>query len=156
QPMNQQMGDRLRQLPGVDAVLGVRFNLLEYRDRIVFMIAVDADAFHNAPTRPLARNLARIPRLKEPRTVVVSENFATPNKVQAGDRITIRGRKGPVALEVLGTIPDYTWNRGTLMVDRAWYAQEFGDTQVDLWDVYLQSGADVEGMRQMVHERWGT
>jgi putative ABC transport system permease protein len=155
QPMSQDLRTRLEQLPGVDVVLGIRFSFIEFRDRVVFLLAVDADAFRHAPDRQLARNLARFPRLKEGGTVVVSENFAALNRVRAGDRLTVRGRGGPLRLEVLGTIPDYTWNRGTLMVDRAWYAREFGDAQVDLWDLYLQPGTDVAAVQRILQERWG-
>jgi putative ABC transport system permease protein len=155
QPMDESVGQQLRSLGGVDAVLGIRFHLLEFRERIVFLLAVDADAFAGTHHRELARNLGRFPRLKEPNTAVVSENFAALYKVQAGDRITIRGRHGPLQLEVLGTNRDYTWNRGTLMVDRAWYKQAFGDSQVDLWDLYLQPDADPVIVRLGLHKRFG-
>jgi putative ABC transport system permease protein len=155
QPMDQRLGQQLHTLPGVDAILGIRFNLLEYQDRLVFLLAVDADAFHDTPERRLARNLARFPRLKEPGTVLVSENFAALNKVHVGDRIRIRSRRGPLDLEVLGAVADYTWNRGTLMVDRAWYAREFGDRQVDLWDLYLHPGANAEEVRRLVRREYG-
>jgi putative ABC transport system permease protein len=155
QPMDEKVGEQLRTLPGVDAVLGIHFHLLDFRDRIVFMLAVDADAFRDTPGRQVARNLARYPRLKEPNTVVISENFAALFNVHPGDHITIRGRHGLLQLEVLGTIVDYTWNRGTLMVDRAWYKKNFGDNQVDLWDLYLKPNTDPEEVRKVLHQRYG-
>jgi putative ABC transport system permease protein len=155
QPMDEKVGRELRTLPGVDTVLGIRFHLLDFRDRIVFLLAVDADAFGDTSRRELARNLARFPHLKEPNTVVVSENFAALHKVTPGERITVRGRRGPLQLEVLGTVVDYTWNRGILMVDRAWYKEAFGDGQVDLWDVYLKPHTDPEGVRRVLHQRYG-
>jgi putative ABC transport system permease protein len=156
QPMDETLGPKLKQsLPHVEAILGVRFHLLDFRDRIVFLLAVDADAFQGTSRHDLARNLARFPRLKEPGTVVVSENFASLYNVSVGDRITVRGRHGPLELEVIGTGADYTWNRGTMMVDRKWYQKAFDDNQVDLWDVYLEPGADAEAVRRVLEQRWG-
>jgi putative ABC transport system permease protein len=154
-PMDEKIGGELRALPGVDSVLGIRFHLLDFRDRIVFLLAVDADAFRSAPHRELARNLARYPRLREPNTAVVSENFAALHRVRVGDRITVRGRSGPLELEVIGTMLDYTWNRGTLMVDRRWYRDAFADNQVDLWDLYLEPGRDSGELCRLIQERWG-
>jgi putative ABC transport system permease protein len=62
---------------------------------------------------------------------------------------------GPLELEILGTMVDYTWNRGTLLVDRAWFAQEFGDDLVDIWDVYLRPGADPDAVRDQIQANWG-
>jgi putative ABC transport system permease protein len=154
QPTDGDLGQKLRSLPGVESVLGIRFHLLDFRDRIVFLLGVDADAFRATPGRELARNLGRFPRLREPGTALVSENFAALYKVRVGDRVSVRGRRGPVELEVIGTVLDYTWNRGTIIVDRRWYAREFGDTQVDLWDVYLGPGVDPEGVRGEIERRW--
>jgi putative ABC transport system permease protein len=154
-PMDEKIGSELRSLPGVDSVLGIRFHLLDFRDRLVFLLAVDADAFHSAPHRELARNLARYPRLREPNTAVVSENFAALHKVGVGDRIAVRGRRGPLELEVIGTVLDYTWNRGTLMVDRRWYRDAFADSRVDLWDLYLEPDRDPGELCRLIRQRWG-
>ncbi|MGH9677605.1 MAG: ABC transporter permease, partial [Candidatus Acidiferrum sp.] len=42
---------------------------------------------------------------------------------------------------------DYTWNRGTLVVDRGWFLRQFADNQVDIYDVFLRPGADVNAVR---------
>ncbi len=155
-PMDEKLGDELRTLKDVDAVLGIRFNMLDFRDRLVLLLAVDADAFHSSPGRKLARNLARFPRLHEPNTAVVSENFAALYRIRVGDRFTIRGRGGPLELEVIGTVLDYAWPRGTIMVDRRWYREAFADPQVDLWDVYLKEDAIYPNwVPLLIHKRWG-
>ncbi len=154
-PMEESLGPRLKSLPEVAAVLPVRFHRLDFRDRIVVLVAVDTKAFQGSgEDHALARNMARFPRLSEPGTVLVSENFAFLYKVAPGDRINIRGRRGPVEVEVIGTTVDYTWNRGTIIVDRAWFREEFADDLVDVYDIYLKPGADAEAVRQVIRERW--
>jgi putative ABC transport system permease protein len=154
-PMDERVVGELRTLPEVESALGIRFHLLDFRDRLVFLLAVDADAFAATPGRPYARNLRRYPRLREPGTAVVSENFAALYGLHLGDRIRVRGRHGPVELEIIGTVLDYVWNRGTITVDRAWYRREFTDTQVDLCDLYLRPGSDPDAVRREIRRRWG-
>jgi putative ABC transport system permease protein len=138
-PMDEKLGDRLRAMPEVDAVLGIRFNALPFRDRLVLMLALDASAFAKAEhPHSLGRNLTRFPRLREPGTALVSENFAALYKVKVGEKITVDGLEGPLQLEVIGTVVDYTWNRGTILVSREWFRRTFRDHQVDIFDVYLK------------------
>jgi putative ABC transport system permease protein len=133
----------------------VRFHILDFQERIIFMLAIDTDAFAADSTRTIARNLDKYPRLREGGTVLISENFAALYGYRAGDRIKVRGRDGLLTLEVLGTMIDYTWNRGTILVDREWYREEFGDDLVDLWDVYLRPGADAAAVRDRIEAQWG-
>jgi putative ABC transport system permease protein len=155
-PMEERIGRELAALPGVDAALAIRFHRLDYRNRIVILIALDTRAFHDAGhDRAIARNLSRFPRLSEPGTALVSQNFAALYGVAVGDRIEVPGRDGKLQLEVLGTSVDYTWNRGTILVDRHWFGQAFADNQVDLFDVYLRPGTDREALREVISQRWG-
>ena len=74
---------------------------------------------------------------------VVSENFAALYHVAVGGHITIPGRTAPtIDLEIIGTVVDYSYNRGTVLVDYAWYSEEFADHQADVFDVYLKPGVD--------------
>jgi putative ABC transport system permease protein len=164
QPMDAQLGDKLRSLPGVDAAVGVRFHLLDYRQTnvrtvrttIVFLLAIDTGAFAPDSPHSLARTVSqKYPRLREGGTVLVSENFAALYGIHPGQRISVRGRDGPLELEVLGTMVDYTWNRGTLLVDRAWFRRTYGDDLVDIWDIYLLPGADANAVQSEIQSRWG-
>jgi putative ABC transport system permease protein len=86
----------------------------------------------------------------------VSQNFAALYNVKVGDRFPIPVRKGKVIeVEVVGTVVDYSWNRGTIILDRAWFREEFSDTQVDVFDLFLKPGADVDAVRQDIMDRYG-
>jgi putative ABC transport system permease protein len=148
-PMDESVGRRLAGRPDVEAALPVRFHYFNYQGQFAYLIAVDVDAFHGADAgRAMARNLGRYPQLKRPGAALVSENFAQLHHVGVGDHVRIPGRSArELDLEIVGTIVDYTWNRGTVVVDRAWYAEEFGDTQVDVFDVYLKPGADAAAVQ---------
>ncbi len=155
QPMDAHLRDKLMSLPEIEAAVGIRFHILDFRERLVFMLAFDTDAFaedHPRTRQTLAHNY---PSLREGGRALVSENFAALYNVHPGDQITVRGRDGPLTLEVIGVIVDYTWNRGTILVDRAWFRRVYGDNLVDIWDVYLKPGADAEAVREQVQAKWG-
>lgn len=155
--MNEKMRDELLAMPEVEAALPVRFYRLDYEQRIVFLIALDSRTFdERAREAPLARSLARFPRLREPGTCLVSENFAALNGVHTGQKILVPDRTGkPIELEVLGTVVDYTWNRGTILVDWQWYKEVYADHQVDVVDLFLKKDADREVVRKKITQKWG-
>jgi putative ABC transport system permease protein len=150
-PMSEELGRRLRSRPEIEAALPVRLFGLDYRGRIVALIVLDSQAFMNGGgDRTLARNLARYPGIRQPGTVLLSENFSALYRQNKGDVVTIGGPDGPVELDAIAVVPDYTWNRGSLIVDRAWFREKFGDDQVDVYDVWLKPGADPETVRQEI------
>jgi putative ABC transport system permease protein len=159
--MREGMLEQLRGVPGVAAVMPVKFHLLNYRspvdggNRIVYVVAIDARTLSEAPGMMLARNVAGTPLLRERGNVLISENFAALYKVKVGDTITLPGRGRDLQVHVVGTVTDYTWNRGTIVMDLQWYREEYGDRQVHVYDLFLSPGADVEAVRAEVLERWG-
>jgi putative ABC transport system permease protein len=160
--MDEPVGAKLEELrsTGVEVVLPVRMHRIDFRNRMVFMVIIDTTAFdgHSPPegqSWPIADHMKKFPRLRETGTALVSENFAALYHVRIGDHLTVPGRAGPIDLEVLGTMIDYTWNRGTILVDRSWYRQEFADSQVDIYDLFLREGAEANTVRQEIQERWG-
>jgi putative ABC transport system permease protein len=155
-PMDEKLGKDLANIPGVEAALPVRLHYLEFRERIIVLVALDADAFHGASEEhALARNLERYPRLSEPGTALVSNNFAALYGYQVGDHLWIDGPDRPLEVEIIGSVLDYTWNRGTIIVNRSWYRENYRDTQVNIFDVYLKKDADRAAVRETIRERWG-
>ena len=163
--MDEAFGDKLPALPGVQAVLPVRTHFLEFRNRIVILIAIDADAFDPKPgdtptTAPafehgLAQTLREHPELRQPGKALVSQNFAALYHVAPGDRIQIDGLDKELEIEIIGTVVDYSWNRGTIIVDRRWYREQYHDAQVNVFDIYLRPGSDARSGRANAPARTG-
>lgn len=145
-PLSADVARQLERLPGVGRVLTARFRRLEYAGTVIFLAGIDAAAYHAANLgRPGPRGAELIPRLAEPNTALVSDNFAELHHVQPGDVLTLPGPLGPFGLRVVGTLEDYSWNRGTVLVDRATLIGTFHDDQADILDIYLQPGREAEG-----------
>jgi putative ABC transport system permease protein len=85
----------------------------------------------------------------------VSENFTALHGVDRGDTITLTSPRGPVTFTVIGKLPDYTWNLGTLLINRADYLKFWNDPAVDVFDVYLQPGQDVRAVQETILRKLG-
>jgi putative ABC transport system permease protein len=135
-------------------VVPIRFRYLDWqrggRPSRVLLCAVDAERYYaaNKDRSPALPDLDLYRRLAEPGTALVSRNFAALYGVRAGDPLTLPGSEGPVRLRVLGTVDDYTCSRGTVLVDRRRYGEQFDAHLIDSFTLYLPSGADVESVRQ--------
>jgi putative ABC transport system permease protein len=103
----------------------------------------------------MGRSLARLQGLKERGTVAVSENFASLYGVGKGDTLRLPVRNSEIEVRVIGTFTDYTWNRGTVMLDREWFKELFKDRQVDLFDVFLKPGADRVVVEKEIAAKYG-
>jgi putative ABC transport system permease protein len=155
--MEEQIGQSIAEIPDVEAVVPLRFRRPIFRDQsIVLLTAVDTQLYaQSAGARADLPGREFYPQLTEPGTVLVSNNFAALFHVQPGDHITLPGKRGVLKLRVVGSVLDYSWNRGSLIMDRAFYRQEFEDRLVDAFDVFLKPGADAVAVRQRIMQHGG-
>jgi putative ABC transport system permease protein len=146
-PMEPTTADELRNLPGVERVVGLRFYRPEYGGTFILMVALDARDYqrgvqsrgrHHSPA------LGEMSRLPEGNYTIVSDNFAAKWGVREGDTITVPGPRGPVDLKVIGIGRDYSWSMGTIFMDRARYAELFDDRHVDAYHVFFKPDADFD------------
>src|SRR5262249_35179773 len=120
---------------------------------LVYLVALDALTHYDAnkargSTRP---ELERVRQLGlEPGTALVSENFALTHGTQVGDTIRLRGTDGMVPLRVIGTIVDYSWNRGTVYVHYGHHVHEFDLAKAHTFDVYLPQSADARAAQRRI------
>jgi putative ABC transport system permease protein len=159
-PLTEELGARIRTMPGVAAVLPMRARRQLFRDTQVLMMAVDAGAvYHAAAQRPRIKTTALYKALSErPDGALVSENFARLHGVNVGDTLRLASPNGPVELHVVGRLVDYSWSHGSLFVNRALYLKHWEDARVDLYDVYLAPGAErraVQGVQEAILKAHG-
>jgi putative ABC transport system permease protein len=146
-PMEPTTRDDLQAIPGVERVVGLRFYRPEYGGTFILMVALDARDYQQgvqARGRHDSTALDRMDRLPDGNFTIVSDNFAAKWNVKEGDTITVPGPRGPVDLLVIGIGRDYSWSMGTIFVDRAKYAELFGDRLVDAYHVFFKPEADFD------------
>jgi putative ABC transport system permease protein len=142
----------------VAAALGVRTRTADLGKDMVLLIGLDAKGFDalGGGHGPLARSgLYHRLTAPGPDRAVVSENFAALYHVRPGDVIRLGGPHGLVPLEVVGVVRDYSYPRGTVLMDLKRYARSFEDPLVDEYFVYLQPGADEKSVKEGINYRWG-
>jgi putative ABC transport system permease protein len=140
-PMVPELAHELEKIPGVERALPVRLRKPTFRDGQVMMIVLDADDYYTVDSKrgvklgglDLYKKLATTPN-----TVIVSENFAALHHVGVGDVIPLTSPRGRVEFRVIGTLPDYSWNLGSMFVHRKDYDRYWDDQRVDVFDIYLQ------------------
>jgi putative ABC transport system permease protein len=140
--------------PAVEAALPERYRTFDFGKTKVLVVAGDAQRFYQADrTRRSAPALDLYPRLRDPKSnnVLVSENFAALHGTKPGDNIQLEG----VSFHVIGTVVDYNWNRGTIIMDRDLYKRSFHDSLVDAFDVYIRPGKDPDAVRDGINRLWG-
>jgi putative ABC transport system permease protein len=157
-PMAETLSGRLRAEVPEAQVVPMRFRYLDWRQpgrsARVLLLALDAPAYYaaNRDRRPVLPDLELYRQLGGPDTALVSENFAHLYGVRPGDPLTLPGSDGPVRLRVIGTVADYSCNRGTVIVDRRQHRADFDAGLVDVLDVYLPPAADPEAVRRRLNE----
>ncbi len=150
-PMAPAVPRDLKALPGVDRVMTIRYARPEFNGTIVFLVAIDAAEFAGATRGRVPDgmpDLEKFQALPGTDNVLVSDNFATRHNVKVGDTIHLPGATGPIPLRVVGTVRDYSWSRGTVFLDRARYAQLFGDDLIDICHVFLKPGAPAQPVEE--------
>jgi putative ABC transport system permease protein len=140
--------------PAVEAALPERYRTFDFGKTIVLVVARDVQGFYRADQgRRSVPGLDLYPQLCDPKAnlVLVSENFAALHGVKTGDDIRLEG----VSFHVIGTVVDYNWNRGTIIMDRDLYKRCFHDSLVDAFDIYVRPGKDPDAVRDGVNRLWG-
>lgn len=84
---------------------------------------------------------------------LLSEVLATRLQLREGDTLTITTPAGPAAVPVEGIFYDYATDGGKMVMDRAWYRQQWRDDRVTVYSVYLAPGVDAEHVRQSIVTR---
>ncbi len=149
-PMQPDLIEEFKRLPAVAQTLAIRYGQPEFNGRLAFLTALDARVYHDSHRH--AHELPGLPvflELEQPNTCLVSENFAALNRVTTGDTIELRGPQQPVPLRIVGVIPEYSWARGTILLDRHFYAQAFQDPLIDTIHVFLKPGSGPEEWQEV-------
>jgi putative ABC transport system permease protein len=156
-PLKEDFGKQIEAaFPAVRAALPVRFHQTDFGDKLVFIVALDSQGFYEADkAQGTVPGLDLYPRLSQSNNILISENFAALYGTRTGDAIRLPESREPIQFQVIGTVVDYSWNRGTIIMDRDLYKRCFNDSLVDAFDVYVRPGKDPDAVRDAVTRLWG-
>lgn len=156
-PVTPDTFDGITDVPGVAHSVPVRFQLVPFRDTRIFLMGLGMEGY-----RPMAKLTVLgaprdqvLRRLMDGRSCIASENFCDLYDVSQGDRVELLGVDGPFELEIVATFRDYSWPRGSLMVDLRVFREGLGDDLLDEVSVQFDDGADPETVTRDIEARYG-
>jgi putative ABC transport system permease protein len=93
--------------------------------------------------------------LRAGQAVTISTSLSDRFALHAGDTIELDSPTGPVRLPIVGVVPDYVSDRGTVILSRRLLADRWQDTTVSRINVFLQPDTSLEVVRQRILDRLG-
>jgi putative ABC transport system permease protein len=85
----------------------------------------------------------------------ISESLADRFGIGVGDVVALDTPTGVLSLPVVGIVPDYISNRGTVLLSRRLFIERWRETTVNRIHVFLEPGADPAAVRRAILERLG-
>ncbi|MCC6417274.1 MAG: ABC transporter permease [Gemmataceae bacterium] len=158
EPMDLRLGAEIRAVPGVRTALPLRLCKHYFRDTQILLSIFEARDYYemDRDRDPPVASVEPYRRLAErPDGTIVSENFSLLHGIDVGDTITLSSPRGPVTLAVVGKIVDYSWNHGCIAINRKLYVDHWDDDRADVFDVYLQPGADSRAVQEAILKQSG-
>ena len=139
-----------RKLPGVAAVDTYRSSALTLSGRRAQVVGIEFDVQRRFGRLQFvggedARTV--LGRAQAEGGVVVTESFSQHFRKRAGDVLALPCAQGLVPLRIEGVFYDYSVDAGAVLMDRARYAQLFGDDRTESLALYLEPGTPVAETR---------
>jgi putative ABC transport system permease protein len=144
-PIDDAIGDALRRVDGVAAVVGVRLASADFRGEQVVLDAFDPSYFLTPSFGEWPLLGARLPdawrRVADGSAVVISSNFARHFAVGLGEALRFETPNGPLTVAVAGITTDFASPRGTVEMSRALFARYWHDARATRFFVHLTPGS---------------
>jgi putative ABC transport system permease protein len=156
-PMSPDLVARIGKLPEVENAMAVRIRKVTYRQTQVLMLAAEIGQEGHGRRQILRNDKASLyDKLdRTPDGTLLSVNFAALHRVGVGDVIPVSSPGGEVKFTVVGLIPDYSWNRGTLFVNRRDYVRHWDDHEADVLHLFVRPGTTPEAAREALMAKYG-
>ena len=133
------LGDRLRSVPEVAAVLPVRRLAAEVDGRPASVVGIDF---------ALWKQYGGLAAPASPNSAIVSRNFANLSGRRVGGTVRIAAPDGNFDLRVQGVIDDFIDENGSVWLDWRLFTDRFHDDAVEMFAVRLKPGASRTSARR--------
>jgi putative ABC transport system permease protein len=134
---------RIAALPEVEEVDAFRLREVTLGDELIWLGAGESRVLVRRGFLPLADGSDPRPvmaGLAGGRRVLISEPLARRRQLKAGSRLLLPTPFGNRAYEVAAVYRDYSSDRGYVIMDRATYLEDFRDSLVTTYALYLKPG----------------
>jgi len=132
--------DEIRTVPGIGGVDAYRKVQTSYRDRTMFIAAVDASVLQRFARFAWVKGGDEHWEGVKKGGVIISESFARNFNVGPGSVVELEGTRGPEGLRVEAVFYDYSAEHGLVMMDRNTYIRLFDDRTINSVAVFIEPG----------------
>src|SRR5207249_4574826 len=87
--------------------------------------------------------------------LVISTTLSDRFGLHFGDRLQLPTPTGQLDLPIVGVVPDYVGDRGSVILSRRLLIERWGERTVSRIHLFLQPGASLEEVRQEIARRIG-
>ena len=113
------------------------------------------DVRATARQKPVAGDLATMYAVAaQGRGLIVSDNLAQLQRLHLDDVLDLPTPSGVVRLPIVGVVPDYTDQQGTVFIDRSLFVKFWHDDAASDFRVFVTPGVDPAVVRQRIIDRY--
>jgi putative ABC transport system permease protein len=151
-----EMKSELTAIEGVARVQPVRNARIMFHGTPVMIVATDVGSVaETVRSEPVAGDAGRMYELTAAgRGLMISDNLAQLKRLALGETVEIPAPHGVIRLPIVGIVLDYSDQQGSILMDRAVFQQYWRDDSVNVFRVYLESDASVQGVKRSILERY--
>lgn len=149
--------EEVAKLPGVRRTQFVRTVRLPVDGEPVMFVSLEIASVRKEVRMPVVDGDpdAMYTGAAEGKGVIVSDTFALQHKRKRGEVLTLNTPDGPLEMPILGTVVDFSDQKGSILIDRAIYQKYWKDDSVNVVRIYLDEGVTVNQMRDRVAAQVG-
>lgn len=156
----RRLPEEVRRVPGVALAYGIRTVFAEFRGQDIMIIGLDVSRFlemHRRRGTPgwtrHMRESTDAARITSGEGIYVADNFAALYGVRAGTDIELPTPSGPRRLRVVRAVPEYSWPRGSIIMDLRTLRSLWHDDALSYVDVSAVPGVDRESLRSAISSK---
>lgn len=164
QPLDYSLRDKIIEIPGAEGTYGQRITRIRYKNHSINIRAVEEVppinfkrpySYLNVTDRPAEKAGYELYH-KTGLPIMVNETFVQMFELKTGDRLMVETAKGAVEAVIVGVISDLFGGGGSFFLSLDKYRTYWDDPLVSGFGVFVKPGEDVEKIRTMISERFGT
>jgi putative ABC transport system permease protein len=154
-PMKADFARELSAMPGVETVDMLRIYPIDALGLRIFLVSLDPDIYQLRGKPELREGHLPNAAEREAGYVTVSENLARRRDLHPESVFTMPTPTGERTYKVGAVITDYTSDQGTVFMDRKIFSEQFNDTLVDTFEIYMKDLTQLEPVRREITEKFG-
>jgi putative ABC transport system permease protein len=154
--------ERLTGIDGLQAVQPLRMIDQTYGSQSFRLVSSDTRAYLRQSTlrgKPWqvidGESPITVDELYDAPLIVLSENAAHRLSLAAGDHMKLQAPAGTIEFVVRAVVVDYSSEIGAGFIDQRYYTDAWGDTAIDVINLYAKPGADTATIARVVRQRLG-